>query len=153
MVWWYKIYCSYAIWIMMPSHLKIIITYQCLTFSYDCWLLLFEVVVLSYVSVTMETKVGLVFFIIHCLVRCSRDKRENKKKNSLIGLIMFFASVELEEDQRLWCCWAVVVGNSGYWIFNSCCQEHYVIDMFWEVIKSFSVENQKKFLKWVISLH
>ncbi|KAE8647093.1 hypothetical protein Csa_021739, partial [Cucumis sativus] len=28
-------------------------------------------------------------------------------------------------------------------------QEHYVIEMFWEVIKSFSVENQKKFLKFV----
>ena len=29
-------------------------------------------------------------------------------------------------------------------------QEHYVIEMFWEVLKSFSLENQKKFLKWVI---
>uniref|UniRef100_A0A0A0K808 HECT-type E3 ubiquitin transferase n=1 Tax=Cucumis sativus TaxID=3659 RepID=A0A0A0K808_CUCSA len=28
-------------------------------------------------------------------------------------------------------------------------REHYVIEMFWEVIKSFSVENQKKFLKFV----
>ncbi|XP_022138444.1 E3 ubiquitin-protein ligase UPL6 [Momordica charantia] len=28
-------------------------------------------------------------------------------------------------------------------------KEHYVIEMFWEVIKSFSVENQKKFLKFV----
>ncbi|MBA0651830.1 hypothetical protein Goklo_019132 [Gossypium klotzschianum] len=27
--------------------------------------------------------------------------------------------------------------------------EHYVIDMFWEVLKSFSLENQKKFLKFV----
>ena len=26
-------------------------------------------------------------------------------------------------------------------------QEHYVIEMFWEVLKSFSLENQKKFLK------
>ncbi|CDY08993.1 BnaC01g30980D [Brassica napus] len=26
---------------------------------------------------------------------------------------------------------------------------HYVIDMFWEVLKSFSTENQKKFLKFV----
>ncbi|KAK8985991.1 hypothetical protein V6N11_037710 [Hibiscus sabdariffa] len=25
--------------------------------------------------------------------------------------------------------------------------DHYVIDMFWEVLKSFSLENQKKFLK------
>nr|XP_028951954.1 E3 ubiquitin-protein ligase UPL6-like isoform X2 [Malus domestica]XP_028951955.1 E3 ubiquitin-protein ligase UPL6-like isoform X2 [Malus domestica] len=27
--------------------------------------------------------------------------------------------------------------------------EHYVIDMFWDVLKSFSLENQKKFLKFV----
>ncbi|KAL6193597.1 hypothetical protein ACLB2K_034681 [Fragaria x ananassa] len=27
--------------------------------------------------------------------------------------------------------------------------EHYVVDMFWEVLKSFSLENQKKFLKFV----
>ncbi|XP_050375233.1 E3 ubiquitin-protein ligase UPL6 [Argentina anserina] len=27
--------------------------------------------------------------------------------------------------------------------------EHYVIDMFWEILKSFSLENQKKFLKFV----
>ncbi|KAK8578411.1 hypothetical protein V6N13_116256 [Hibiscus sabdariffa] len=27
--------------------------------------------------------------------------------------------------------------------------DHYVIDMFWEVLKSFSLENQKKFLKFV----
>ena len=28
-------------------------------------------------------------------------------------------------------------------------QEHYVIEMFWEVLKNFSMENQRKFLKWV----
>lgn len=26
-------------------------------------------------------------------------------------------------------------------------QDHYVIEMFWEVLKGFSLENQKKFLK------
>lgn len=28
-----------------------------------------------------------------------------------------------------------------------CWQDHYVIDMFWEVLKSFTQENQMKFLK------
>ena len=49
--------------------------------------------------------------------------------------------------------WKTKCGNFEIWIFISCFQEHYVIEMFWEVIKSFSVENQKKFLKWVFSLH
>ena len=106
------------------------------------WLPLFRLLVLSYVSMTMKTNFGLVLFVMLCLVRHNHDQEIcDRKRRNIFTFLMLLLD------------WKTKCGNFGIWIFISCFQEHYVIEMFWEVIKTFSVENQKKFLKWVFSLH